>query len=315
MPGRLEELRAQTDPVLTTLARGFTNPELVGTILAPIAYVPKESGKIPQFGKEAFKLYNTARAIRGASNRLAPEGISTIDFVLTEHDIEYPIDYREIEEAANVVDLEMHATTTVQNIILLRLEKEIADLVQDLNNYDPNHKTTLTGDDQWTSQTTSDPIGDIETAKEAIRTSIGRYPNVMLLGASAYAALKHHPALVERIKYTMKGIVTPELIGQIVDIPTVVVGKAVYSSDAGVFSDVWQDNCILAYVPDAPKTDGVERTPFEPAFAYTLRKKEMPKVDTYDTNGGKLHIVRCTDLLAVKLVGPEAGYIINDTNA
>lgn len=308
--GRLEELRV-VDPVLTTLARGYVNAELVGIVLAPIAVVPKETGKIPQFGKDSFKLYNTERALRAQSNRLSPEGISTIDYVLTEHDVEYPIDYREAEEA--IFDLQAHATETVQNIIMLRLEKDIADQAQTLANYPTGNKVTLSGTSQWTDTTNSDPIANIETAKDAVRGKIGRYPNVMVLGASAFKALKNHPKILDRVKYSMRAVITEELLQELLQIERIVVGKAVYASDAGTFTDIWADNAIFAYVPGAPGQG--QRTPYAPAFAYTLRKSGKPEVDKRDEQGGKLHIVRCTDNLAVKLVGAEAGYIINDTNA
>ena len=306
---RLEELRI-VDPVLTNIARGYSNDAYVGTVLAPIVPVQKEAGKIPQFGKEAFKLYNTERAIRAKSNRLSPEGRTTIDFVLTEHDIEYPIDYREAEE--DLFNLEVYATQTTIDIILLRLEKEIADKVQDLNTYPSGNKITLSGTSKFTHPE-SDPIGVIDTAKDAVRTAIGKYPNVMVMGPSTFRALKNHAQILERIKYSMKGIITTDILAEIFDIPTVVVGKAIYATDDGTFYDVWQDNIILAYVAPAP-SGGVERTPYEPSFAYTLRKKGKPETDKYDEVGGKLHIVRTTDLLTVKIVGPDAGYLINDTN-
>lgn len=305
---RLAELRV-VDPVLTTLARGYTNADFVGTTIAPVAVVDKEAGKIPQFGREAFRIYNTERAIRAKSNRMSPEGISTIDYILTEHDIEFPIDYREQEEAQGIINLEMYATETVMNIILLRLEKEIADRAQDLTTYPTGNKITLSGNAKWSATTTSNPISDINNAKEAIRGKIGRYPNVMLMGATAHNTLKNHPAIIERIKYSMKGIVTVDILKEVFDMPILAVGRAVYATSAGAFIDIWADNVILAYVPVA--LDGGERTPYAPSFAYTLRKRNKPEMDKYD-EAGKLRIVRATDLLAVRVVGAEAGYIIND---
>jgi hypothetical protein len=307
--GRLEELRV-VDPVLTNIARGYTNSAYVGTVLAPVVPVKKEAGKIPQFGKEAFKLYNTERAIRAKSNRLSPEGRTTIDFVLTEHDIEYPIDYREAEE--DIFNLQVYATQTTIDIILLRLEREIADKAQNLNTYPANNKITLSGTSKFTNPD-SDPIGVIEAGKDAIRNSIGKKPNVMVMGPATYRALKNHAKIIDRIKYSMKGVVTTDILAQIFDIPTVVVGEAIYATDNGQFSDVWQDNIVLAYVAPAP-AEGVTRTPYEPSFAYTLRKEGKPETDRYDEVGGKLHIVRTTDLLTVKIVGADAGYLINDTN-
>ncbi len=306
--GRLEELRV-VDPVLTELARGYTNAEYVAESLFPFVPVKKEAGKIPQFGKEAFKIYNTERAIRAKSNRISPEGRSTIDYVLDEHDLEYPIDYRESEE--DIFSLEEHATMVVTEGILLRREKIAADLAQELNNYPSGNKITLSGTSQWTDYTNSDPISNIKDGKEAIRSKIGRYPNVLLLGAQAYKALKDHPQLLERIKYSMKGILTAELMQEIFDIEKVVVGKAIYATDAGVFYDVWQDNAILAYVP---QKETEKRTVYEPAFGYTLRKEGKPEIDKYD-EGGKLHVIRNTDIFTVKIVGAEAGYLIYNTNA
>jgi hypothetical protein len=56
------------DPVLTEVARGYSNPAFVGSGLFPYVPVGVRGGKIVQFGKEAFRLYNTARysSCRGA---------------------------------------------------------------------------------------------------------------------------------------------------------------------------------------------------------------------------------------------------------
>ncbi|MCL4492327.1 MAG: major capsid protein [Nitrospirae bacterium] len=305
--GRLEDLRV-VDPVLTTLARGYTNAEMVATLLFLVVLVEKEAGKIPQFGKEAFKIYNTERAIRAKSNRISPEGRTTIDFVMDEHDLEYPIDYREKNE--DIFNLEEHATNVVTGGISLRLEKKAADLAQDTNNFPAGNKITLAGNSQFTDKVNSDPIGVIETGKDAVRGKIGKRPNTMLMGAATYKALKQHPQLIDRIKYAMKGIVTIELMKEIFDIERIAVGEAVYADDAGTFNDIWGDNIVLAYVPNTPAE---KRTVYEPSFAYTLRKRGKPEIDKRDESG-KLEIVRNTDILLPKIVGSEAGYLIKDTN-
>jgi hypothetical protein len=310
MAGRLEQLRV-VDPVLTTLARGYTNAEFVGDVLFPFVSVNKEAGKIPQFGKEAFKIYNTERAIRAKSNRISPEGITSIDYVCDEHDLEYPIDYRE-EDEMDIIDLEEHATMIVTEAIMLRHEKMCADLAQNANNYPAENKVTLSGISQWTDYTNSTPITDVEDAKEAIRKKIGKKPNVMIIGASTFKALKEHPTILEKIKYSMKGVVTVELLQEIFGIKKIAVGEAVYVDDAGNSYDVWSDNCILAYIP--PVRSNNKRSPYEPSFAYTLRKKNKPEVDKRDEDG-KIRLIRNTDIFVPKIVGADAGFLIADTNA
>ncbi len=305
---RLSELRI-VDPVLTECVRGYSNASFVGATLFPIVDVEKEGGKIPLFSKEAFKIYNTERAIRANSNRIAPEGRSTIDYSLTEHDLEYPMDYREIDE--DVFPLKLHAANVVVEGVALRLEKIIADLCQNLSTFPSGNKVTLGSGDKF-SNPSSDPFAVFDTAKEAIRTKIAKRPNVCVLGASAYKALKNHPAVVDRIKYTQHAVITADLLKNLLNFETLIVGDAVYASDDDTFSDLWGDNVVVAYVPSA-KSDA-PRSYFEPAFAYTLRKKNYPLVDTYDEKG-KVTIVRNTDIFTAKVVGSDAGYLINDTNS
>jgi hypothetical protein len=53
------------DPVLTEVARGYKHPERVGMKLFPEVPVGQRGGKIIQFGKDSFKLYQTGRAPGG----------------------------------------------------------------------------------------------------------------------------------------------------------------------------------------------------------------------------------------------------------
>src|SRR6266540_3209665 len=110
--GRRADLRI-VDPILSALARGYIFPELACETLFPVVRVEKEAGKLPQFGKEAFRIYQTERALRAKSNRINPEDYGHIDVVLKEHDLEYPIDYRERDEAEGVLPLERWATNVV----------------------------------------------------------------------------------------------------------------------------------------------------------------------------------------------------------
>jgi hypothetical protein len=306
---KLTDLRV-VDAVLTQIAWGYKNAQLVADAIFPAVTVTKEGGKIPKFDTEAFKIPGTERAPRADSNRMQPGDRTTIDFTLTEHDLEYPMDYREIAE--DVFPHEKRATKIVQEKIMLRHEKACADLAQTLGNYPTGNKVTLSGSTQFT-HADSTPIVTIETAKEAVRAKIGIRPNVMVLGAPSFNALKQHSKLIERIKYSQKGIVTVDLMKELFGMDEIVIGEAVYATAAGTITNIWGDTVVLAYVPSAAK--GGNGSFEEPAFGYTLRKKGFPQVDTRDAMGGKLRLVRNTDLLVCKIVGSSAGYLIYDTCA
>jgi len=298
------------DPVLTELARGYSNAEMIAEHLFPlVGNLAKEAGKIPQWSKEAFKLYNTERAIRAMSNRVNPEGTTPIVFALSEYDLEYPIDYREEDES--MFGLEQVGVEFTMGWIQLQREKQSADLAQNPDNYATGSKLALSGSDQFTDPT-SDPCGVIDDAKESIRQKIGRRPNTLEIGATTFKALKKHPQLIEKIKYSQKGIITLDLMKEIFDIDKLIVGEAVYADDAGTFHDIWGDSMTLAWVPGASAT--APRSKRSPSYGYTLRKKGMPETDTRMENGGKLKVVRSTDNYDVLLVGAEAGFLVSNTN-
>ncbi|MFZ1290770.1 MAG: hypothetical protein WAR79_11810 [Melioribacteraceae bacterium] len=306
MDGTLK-LKRVNNPVLSELARGYSNAEHIGTKIFPVVEVTKEGGKVPLFSKEAFKIYNTERAIRAASNQISPDSRSTVDFVLTEHDLSYPIDYRELDE--DDMNLKMHATNVVTSGINLRLEKQIADLIQNTANYPATNRITLTTGSGF-NQSASNPIQIIDDAKNAVRAQIAKHPNVAVLGAATYSALKNHPAIVDRIKYTMNAVVTEDLLKQLLTFEELYVGNAVYSNDSGDNVDLFGDFMGLYYIPKAQTKE--KRSYYEPSYGYTFKKKLYPVVDFFDRDG-KVLFVRSTDIFVPRIVGPDAGFLISNT--
>ncbi len=304
--GRLSKLRV-VDPVLTNLATGYTNEQFVGDQLMPFVLVDKEGGKIPLFGKEHFKVYSTERALRAKSNRINPEDIGEVDVALDEHDLEYPIDYR--EDAESAFPLQARATNTVVEGIRLRHEVMVAEMVQNPTNYAVGNKIALSGASRFTDDT-SDPEGVVSDAKAAVRAKIVKEPNTMVIGYSTWRVLKRHPKLKAILSDTRSRLVQLADLREIFEIENIVIGRAVKASDAGVTTDIWGDNMVLAYVP---KASG-DRSPYEPSFGYTLRKKGNPVVDTR-TEDGKIELIRNTDIFRPFLLGADAGYLISDTNA
>jgi Phage major capsid protein E len=302
--GTLDKQRI-VDPVLTKLARGYVNSGFCSDKLFPLASVGKEGGKIPQFTKEAFKVYNTERAIRADSNRINPTVENSIDFVLTEHDLEYPMDYRELNES--ILPLKMHATNVVTDAIALRKEKLSADLAINTASYSASNKIALSSGSHF-DESTSDPIGVIDTGRAAVRSQIAKDPNVIIIPNSVFTALKNHAKITDKIKYTMHAVVTAELLRQLLQFEGLYVAKGVYENDAGTLVDIWGESIVMAYVP---KSVNGSRSFYEPSYGYTLQMKNFPIVDTYDEKG-KVKVVRNTDLFVPKIVGADAGYLISN---
>lgn len=147
--GRLEELRINA--YLSEVARGYSNNAFVAQHLFPEITSEKEKIDIFEFNKEAFNLYDTERAIRANSNVISPQGFKKHTTTLAEHDLSYPIDYRE-EQEAEKVKLQLHATNVVTEGLKLKLEKQCADLAQDANKYPTGNKILLSGTSCFTDE-------------------------------------------------------------------------------------------------------------------------------------------------------------------
>lgn len=308
MADQLSGLRV-VDPVLTNLARGYSNADSIADLIFPIVgNLTKESAEYMLFGKEAFRLYSTERAIRADSNRIAPGKPSSDKYVMTEHDLEYPIDYREDEEAN--FPLQQYATNLTTAGIQLRREKLAADLACNPANYTDSNKLALSGDDCF-SEAGSDPVGVTQDGDEALRKQIAKRSNLMIIGAATFSLWKKHPQFLERIKATENKVVTKQIMEEVLE-KKIVVGEMIYTDDAGTSHDIWDDMMLMVYQP--PAVSGAERTMYEPSYGYTFRKKNAVVVDTYVTNGGKVQLVRSTDRFDLKIVGADAGYLVTNTS-
>lgn len=307
--GKLSALRV-VDPVLTNLIQGFSNSAYVADEVFPVVDVDKEAGKIPELTTEHFKLWNTKRAIHGDSNVAQLKFMKDpVAYVLDEHDFGVPVDYREEQEAAETLSLQQHAAMVVSEVLTLRREKAVADLVQNASKYTVSNTSSPTT--KW-NQASSTPVADIRAAAENIRQRIGRKPNRAVIPADVWAVLQDHPDFLDRVKHTQLGIVTEELVASILQVEKVVIGGASYETDAGVMTKIWTDGLVLAHV-----TPGVraQRNPLIPSFGYTLMKRGFPQADKYMKEGNKVQVVRGTYIEGQLFHGNVAGYYLSNVLA
>jgi len=108
----------------------------------------------------------------------------------------------------------------------------------------------------WDDYSNSDPIGNIETAREVIFGTTGFEPNTLVLGRAVWSVLKNHPDFYDRIKYVQRGVNTIELVQELFGIERILIGNALYATNAEgateAYDKIWGKNALLAYVAPAP---------------------------------------------------------------
>ena len=298
------------DPILTTAAQGYKNAEFVGTALFPSVPVQQRGGKIITFGREDFRLYATGRT-PGSNTKRVMFGHASGSYALEQHALEGVVPFELMEEAERVpgIDLGSGAVQKVQDIIGLRLEKAQADLATTAGNYGSSNKTTLSGTAQWSDfgSGVSNPENDIEVAKEAIRTQIGKRPNTVVMGAAVWAKLKQHPKIIDRIKYTGRDSATPELVANLFGVQRVLIGDSLYENAAGTLADVWGKFVVVAYT----EIGGIAEMG-RPTFGYTYRLGGYPVVEAaYQDRSAKSWVYPVTDEVTPVVAGAAGGYLIS----
>lgn len=301
------------DPVLSNVAQGYQNAQMVGMALFPYVPVNQRGGKIVQFAKEHFRLYSTARA-PGASTKRVEFGYGSSTYALVQHALEGKVPFELMDEANAVpgINLARRSVMGVQDIIALDLEYAQAVLATTLGNYAVANRTTLSGTSQWSDYSgTSDPTTNIETAKEQVRSQIGLRANTVLLSAQAFKACKQHPKILDRIKYTGRDYVTPDLLAALWDVDRVVVGDAVYEDATGALADVWGKHAVVAYTTTAGLADMGT-----PTYGYTYRLGGFPLVEVpYMDRNQKSWLYPVTDEVAPVIAGASGGYFIQNAVA
>lgn len=87
--------------------------------------------------------------------------------------------------------------------------------------------------DKWSSQT-SDPVKDVNDAMLQMAEETAVKPNFAIMSPDVFYALKNHEGIMDRIKYTQKGIITLDLIASLFELDRIFVPWAVYNAEGQV---------------------------------------------------------------------------------
>lgn len=294
------------DPILSTHAQGYRHPEHVGMALFPRVPVAVSGGQILTFGKESFRDYNIRRTPGSATKRVQ-FGYAGKPFALVQDALEGVVPREHLRDASQTpgINLGQRATNNAMRIASLALEVEQATLARDASNYDSDHKVDLASS-KWTDDA-NNPAKDIRTGQEAIRETTGMEPNTLMLSAKAFAAMRENAKVLERFKYTSRDSVTTEMIAKLLDLDSVVVGRAVTAGSGDAFSDVWGGDAVLAYVPQ--QASSME----EPSYGYSYTMDGHPLVEQpYYDNNAKSWLYPATYERAPVISGMEAGYLFQN---
>jgi len=239
MPTNPNYLQAHVDTVLTNLSVAYMQSQsaFIADKVFPVVPVQRQSDRYIVYSKEDW--FRDEAEERAPATESAGGGYdldNTPTYFCRKYAYHKDVTEEDRKNAERVLDPDRDAEEFVSHKLLIKREVLWASKYFTTGvwgtEYTGVDTTPSTGQVLRWSDANSTPIEDIDEAQTAILELTGHKPNKLVLGTRVYKALKNHPDILDRIKYTQRGVVTPELLAALFDVDEVLVAEAVKNSAA-----------------------------------------------------------------------------------
>ena len=309
------QARLNLNPILTGMFRSVQQGNFIATQL--LSNLPQKLS-ISQFGEtglEAFRRYNLSRA-PGSNTKRINMVFKDKTFTLKQRAVDVPIDRESIEESnylqylnvQNYPEISQFAVNTVSDVLALDYELDVADMLKTPGVYPTGNVITLAPGQKW-SDPASDPIADMDKAREIIRQKTGARADTLTLGPTVETILLRHPKIVAMLSHANDKIVTHEHLKRFFKVEKILVGDAIWADDGDVMLDVWGNMALLSFSPAITvQTASLMRAP----FGMTSVKENHPFMEKVRYDGdAKSWIYGGTYERMPNLTKPEAGVLFD----
>lgn len=299
------------DRALTNLLVAYENREYVADKAMPVVQVQSRSDRIFSIPVATMQQIASSEL---ASNRGKPGeasfSITSGNYSVRDYALMDFVSNATIANADAPLQPKMMTSRVLKNYLSLGREVRVAAKVFSNSNYSSSH-SALAGGARWDTDT-SDPVADILAAIESCFVR----PNVMVLGAQVYNALRVNPKVAQYILNRAATTAGPSeltvntgLLAQMFDLDEVIVGRAKYNSaaegQAVVGAYVWGKSCALIRRED-PSAAGAA------PFGYTFRvggwiTQDIPDLISGISGGSIIKVAHSDDENVIG--GGNSGYL------
>jgi len=294
-------------PLLTQISTKYTNENYICEKVFPIVQVKKDTGKIVSYSMDNLRIVEALRGVGSQANEVGHTVTISDHYSLSERCLQELVPDEHMEQADTPIKPKIDATENLMDRILVIKEKLLADSIGSTSVV--TYNTTLSGTDQWSDYANSDPIGDIKTGANSVRTYSGKKPNTLILAYNTWQQLVDHPDVTDRVKYSQLADVDSlnSALARIFNVKRVWVGDAQYNSGAegrtASLTDIWNKIAIICYIEDNP-------TLKSRSLGFTYQMKAPRMVDGWREESRKGDWIRVTDKYDQQIVDINCAYLI-----
>ncbi len=248
---------------LTVYAQGVSQDRAaaLADFIAPKVTVGTSIGQYKRYNsKNAFQVYDTARAIGGTATRIKFEADDPI-YNCKPNALEIPIDDAERDAASDQMRLEESKIDTLISSALIARENKVANIVKAA-------VSAVSGKGVWSSDS-NDPVEEIDEQIQAIATNCGMMPNAIVFGLGAWQVFRNHPKVIQRQPGAALIGITAEQASRLFLNPGIEVRVGILSKDTTKFGkEKSAENIIGAEVLIFLRSENP--TQYDPSFAKTF---------------------------------------------
>ena len=221
--------------------------DYIATDIFPKVPVQKQSDIFWRYSKSDWRRTDVVRRAPGTESVGVGWNLETDQYYAQVYAVHKDLDDQVRANADSNFNLESDATKFITNQLLLKREIDFVNtFFTSTSGWATSYTGVASGENgtttfrQW-NDAASDPINDIATWVINFRQLTGYTPNVLVLGPYVMNALRQHPDLIDRIKYTQRGVVTEDLVASLTGIPKVKVMWATQATTPQLNDAVIQD--------------------------------------------------------------------------
>lgn len=311
----LNKANTYVSPLLTQISLAYRNEDYIAEKILPVVPVIKDTAQIATYGMDNLRIEASLRAQWSGANEVNHSLTLGSHYVLKDHALKEFVTKEEMDNADKPVQPQIDATENLTDRISVIKEKELADAMA--NTAIITQNVTLSGTDQWSDFTNSDPFDDIKTAMETVRTGSGMLPNTFVMSYAVMMTLMIHPDVIARLPNVQ--VVTSDSVMTALklafpNIKNIFVGSAQYNSwvegGTDTLADIWGKHFWVGYVSDKPRLKSR-------SFGFTYQapgQNRQVKVLAYDEDKEGRY-VRINDKYDQKLVDNKCFYLIKNAIA
>lgn len=319
--------RAHTPVFLQNVSLTFRNRQFIADRVSPRIRVNKQSDKYRIWGRRNMLIHEARWAPGSIPNALELRW-SEDTFFAEIRKLRSLILDTERRNSDSDITLDTAATTLVTDAIALAREKRVADLFTTAGNFSAGNKVTRAGGSEWDIAgiaATDAPLQDLFQIVRAVALATGLPASSLsvIIPEPVYlTAIWKNAAILDRIKYSERGVVTYDLLAsllgvkEVIPAPSMSVGAGPEVADSDVITGftptyLWGDTVWVGAIADGPDAPSFSRS-----FNWTPetggQKRQIRQYRAED-EGREGDWVECKEAIGEKIVFADAGGIIINT--